>query len=279
MSATRLGRWFPPAILIGCLASRVRVRNHFTRLTSTRGLSLSLQPITLSTFTSTNIRHERRISFGGSTSELTVSSLRTYTPSRAGKARGISHTYSTLIQPHTHSLARYTGAHPLDTMLIGITGPICAGKHSTAEYLVQHHGFLRLHLPTASHLQPPPPPSTNHNNHTRESKVNGTHSHHDIRSRDTPQSQSNGSLTVSASASENLARLLPSVTDQKGTRGLTFPDVESLLEFVTKRWREHWVLTDICDEATLETLLRRPFFILLNIDAPVGVRYARFSAR
>ncbi|KIW14584.1 hypothetical protein PV08_07368 [Exophiala spinifera] len=134
-------------------------------------------------------------------------------------------------------------------MLIGITGPICSGKHTTAEYLVQHHGFLRLHLPTPSQLQP----------------VIAQH-----------LSTTNGS---DHSRDEPFAHLLPSVTDQKGTRGLTFPDVDSLLEFVTKRWREHWVLTDIYDEATLELLLRRPFFMLLNVEAPVGVRYQRFSER
>jgi dCMP deaminase len=120
-------------------------------------------------------------------------------------------------------------------MLIGICGSICAGKHTTAEYLVQQHGFLRLHLPSQ--------------------------------------------LQLGGHASEDAKRLLPSVTDEKGTRGLTFPDVDSLLEFVTKRWREHWVLTDIHDEATLELLLRRPFFLLLSIDAPVSLRYKRFTER
>ena len=120
-------------------------------------------------------------------------------------------------------------------MLIGICGSICAGKHITAEYLVQHHGFLRLHLPSLLHL-------------TSES----------------PQSDK---------------RLLPSVSDEKGTRGLTFPDVDSLLDFVTRRWREHWVLTDIHDETTLELLLRRPFFLLVSVDAPVSLRYKRFTNR
>ncbi|KPI39427.1 Deoxycytidylate deaminase [Cyphellophora attinorum] len=120
-------------------------------------------------------------------------------------------------------------------MLIGICGSICSGKHITAEYLVQHHGFLRLHLPSDAQLLSNTP--------------------------------------------EDAKRLLPSVTDQKGTRGLTFPDVDSLLDFVTKRWREHWVLTDIHDETTLELLLRRPFFLLLSIDAPVSLRYQRFTNR
>ncbi|KIX98453.1 uncharacterized protein Z520_05754 [Fonsecaea multimorphosa CBS 102226] len=125
-------------------------------------------------------------------------------------------------------------------MLIGICGSICAGKHTTAEYLVQREGFLRLHLPT--------PPQ-----HFQSSASQGP--------------------------SPDYRRLLPTITDQIGTRGLSFPDVESLLDFVTKRWREHWVLTDIYDEATLEILLRRPFFMLLNVDAPLGTRFERFTRR
>lgn len=122
-------------------------------------------------------------------------------------------------------------------MLIGICGSICAGKHTVAEYLVQYHGFLRLHLPTKATQFPAP----------------------------------NGS--------DDAKRLLPSVTDEKGTRGLTFPDVDALLDFVTKRWREHWVLTDIWEEDVLDALLRRPFFLLISIDAPVIQRYDRFSSR
>lgn len=146
-------------------------------------------------------------------------------------------------------------------MLIGITGSICSGKHTTAEYLVQHHGFLRLHLPTPSQLQ-----HVVVNNSYAPSSCPTTGD----------ESKSNGTIP---GGEPLLAHLLPSVTDQKGTRGLTFPDVDGLLEFVTKRWREHWVLTDIYDENTLELLLRRPFFLLLNVEAPVGVRYQRFSER
>jgi dCMP deaminase len=69
------------------------------------------------------------------------------------------------------------------------------------------------------------------------------------------------------------------VTDEKGTRGLTFWDIDALIDFVTKRWREHWVLTDIYDDATLESLLRRPFFMLISVDAPLTLRFQRFSDR
>jgi dCMP deaminase len=140
----------------------------------------------------------------------------------------------------------------LATMLIGVCGSICAGKHTTAEFLVQQHGFLRLHLPTLAQVQHP-------------NSLNGH----------------KNSLLAGTTDSRRLdeLRLLPSVTDQVGTRGLSFPDVDALLEFVTKRWREHWVITDIHDETTLELLLRRPFFLLLNVDAPVGLRFQRLNER
>ncbi|KAL9128464.1 MAG: hypothetical protein Q9217_002868 [Psora testacea] len=58
-----------------------------------------------------------------------------------------------------------------------------------------------------------------------------------------------------------------------------FGCVESLLEFVTKRWEQRWVTTDIWDEKALDQLQRRPFFILLSVDAPVSLRWRRFVAQ
>lgn len=59
----------------------------------------------------------------------------------------------------------------------------------------------------------------------------------------------------------------------------TFTSTTDLLTFVTKRWRERWVTTNIYDEAILDALLRRPFFILVSVDAPVSIRWKRFQAR
>jgi dCMP deaminase len=60
---------------------------------------------------------------------------------------------------------------------------------------------------------------------------------------------------------------------------LPFHDLEALLEFVTKRWRERWVIRDIANETVLDALLRRPFFLLVSVDAPVTVRWQRYKAR
>jgi dCMP deaminase len=58
-----------------------------------------------------------------------------------------------------------------------------------------------------------------------------------------------------------------------------FPDVDTLLDFVTLRWKERWVTTDIWDDQVVDALLRRPFFLLVSVDAPVSVRWKRFTDR
>lgn len=59
----------------------------------------------------------------------------------------------------------------------------------------------------------------------------------------------------------------------------TFQDVDALLDFVTLRWQERWVTTDIWDDKVVDALLRRPFFLLVSVDAPVSVRWKRFTDR
>ncbi|KAJ5102862.1 histidine biosynthesis bifunctional protein hisB [Penicillium argentinense] len=71
---------------------------------------------------------------------------------------------------------------------------------------------------------------------------------------------------------------------QIGKKGNTpsefvFETAESLLDFVTKRWQERWVTTDIADGATLDRFILRPFFLLVSVDAPVSLRWKRFSDR
>lgn len=59
----------------------------------------------------------------------------------------------------------------------------------------------------------------------------------------------------------------------------TFSTADELLDFVTKRWRERWVTTDIHTESILDKLFRRPFFILVSIDAPVSIRWKRYQEK
>lgn len=58
-----------------------------------------------------------------------------------------------------------------------------------------------------------------------------------------------------------------------------FAAAEELLNFVTKRWNERWVTTNIWNEETLQIFSRRPFFFLVSVDAPINLRWERCKER
>ena len=66
--------------------------------------------------------------------------------------------------------------------------------------------------------------------------------------------------------------------DETG-ENLLFGSPDALLSFVTANWRENWVTTDIWNEEIVEIFSRRPFFLLISVDAPVTVRWERFKKR
>ncbi|KAH8696977.1 cytidine deaminase-like protein [Phaeosphaeriaceae sp. PMI808] len=72
---------------------------------------------------------------------------------------------------------------------------------------------------------------------------------------------------------------VPSYEDGPPDKQYVFSDIDSLLDYVTLRWRERWVTTDIWDDKVVDALLRRPFFLLVSVDAPVSVRWKRFNDR
>ncbi|MCJ1485429.1 Deoxycytidine monophosphate (dCMP) deaminase [Schaereria dolodes] len=59
----------------------------------------------------------------------------------------------------------------------------------------------------------------------------------------------------------------------------SFNSADLLLDYVTKRWQKRWVTIDLWGEDVLEGLQRRPFFILVSVDAPVSLRWNRFKRR
>lgn len=67
--------------------------------------------------------------------------------------------------------------------------------------------------------------------------------------------------------------------EQHDAKENSFACVESLLDFVTKKWQQRWVTTDVWNEKVLENLLRRPFFVLVSVDAPVSLRWKRLQDR
>jgi len=129
-------------------------------------------------------------------------------------------------------------------MLIGLCGGICAGKHSVARYLVEHHSFSQLHLQRNDLIGPPAASPAN-------PSTNG------------------------ASYPPDIDRL-DLVSDRKD---VYFRTAQALLDFVTREWQWRWVTADVWDESVLECLVRRPFFLLVSIDAPISVRWRRYKER
>ncbi|KMQ41366.1 P-loop containing nucleoside triphosphate hydrolase [Trichophyton rubrum] len=70
-----------------------------------------------------------------------------------------------------------------------------------------------------------------------------------------------------------------SLTSSPNPSAQSFETIDELIDFVTPRWRELWVTTDIPDDAALERLLLRPFFLLISVDAPITLRWRRFTDR
>jgi dCMP deaminase len=72
---------------------------------------------------------------------------------------------------------------------------------------------------------------------------------------------------------------VPHEDGEEPGKAISFGTADALLDYVTASWKEHWVTTDIWDEQVLDVLLRRPFFLLVSVDAPVTIRWERFKAR
>lgn len=56
---------------------------------------------------------------------------------------------------------------------------------------------------------------------------------------------------------------------------LSFANPIAMLNYVTLNWRDNFVTVDLCSRDLVEKFVKRPFFMLINVDAPLLVRYLR----
>lgn len=52
-----------------------------------------------------------------------------------------------------------------------------------------------------------------------------------------------------------------------------------MLDYITRSWRGRWVTLDLGTWDRAEPFLKRPFFMLVNVEAPIGARYTREKRR
>ncbi|KAJ2870877.1 Deoxycytidine monophosphate (dCMP) deaminase [Coemansia aciculifera] len=58
-----------------------------------------------------------------------------------------------------------------------------------------------------------------------------------------------------------------------------FTAAKHLINFITPRWRQNFVSTDITSPVDLYLMWKRPFVLVVGIDAPMGTRYKRYCAK
>ncbi|KAL6702162.1 cytidine deaminase-like protein [Trichoderma pleuroticola] len=136
-------------------------------------------------------------------------------------------------------------------MLVGICGSICSGKKTVAQYLVEHHGFKHLYLQAPASV-----------------------SDQDAADKTSSSPDSGTAAFAGVTAAVNGTKPWPETSSS-----YVFATAEGLLDFVTRRWRSRFVTTDIPTEKVLDVFIRRPFFLLISIDAPLTVRWRRFQQR
>ena len=139
-----------------------------------------------------------------------------------------------------------------------------------AQYLVEHHGFKHLYLQSQTEGQGT---SSSKGSFGAESKDSSTSA--------SPPTAFTGALTSTALTTNNGHKSTSeiSLSLRPHPQAHTFASPEDLLDFVTKRWRDRFVTTDIPTEEVLDVFMRRPFFLLVSVDAPLTTRWRRFQQR
>ena len=133
-------------------------------------------------------------------------------------------------------------------MFIGIAGPICSGKRTTADYLISNHKFVRLRLRQVDHCS--------------SSKDDFT------------------GVCTPAPLDDQVHHLSNGIKDVHISDGdVWFASMTEMADYVTIRWRENFVTEDIWTEDDLEIIAKRPFFLLISVDAPITIRWSRFNER
>ncbi|KAK9368962.1 cytidine deaminase-like protein [Lipomyces kononenkoae] len=187
-------------------------------------------------------------------------------------------------------------------MLIGICGPSHSGKNEVARYLV-FQGFTRLYVRSKDTAESHLPPDEVSEKHTEISSsesttgiefeenfgsparaANGIDS--DPSEPTAPQSPAaeqlqryGGDIVVPAPLMSGAGNFMYNKCDVPVPSYVVFDSVADLLDFVTKRWREKFVTTNIHTVETVEVLSPRPFFLLIAVQSPTMVRYERYRIK
>lgn len=82
-------------------------------------------------------------------------------------------------------------------------------------------------------------------------------------------------LPISTNKHLSFLSMSPPSSPAPNRQPLCFPSPQSLLNYVTRNWQENFVTSDLDTRELVDLFVRRPFFLLLSIDAPLYERFRR----
>ncbi|MCO5565567.1 hypothetical protein L7F22_019241 [Adiantum nelumboides] len=138
-------------------------------------------------------------------------------------------------------------------MLIALIGPTSAGKLEVAKYLIVHHNFRPAFI--------------------------GSQYKTDAGSRYALDRRWQELVPLCQSSRDDQSNHQIPTTTLNG-KPIMFQDGQSLLDHVTFNWRDNIVTLDLRSRQDLEIGFdKRPFFLLVGVDAPVLIRFRRMVSR
>jgi len=81
-------------------------------------------------------------------------------------------------------------------------------------------------------------------------------------------------LTFDATPLPSPSPLSPIKTFRSNTH-LSFSSPEEVLDHITRHWRANFVTCDLHTKDQVEMFIKRPFFLLISVDAPLYDRFQR----
>ncbi|EJC98640.1 uncharacterized protein FOMMEDRAFT_170881 [Fomitiporia mediterranea MF3/22] len=167
-------------------------------------------------------------------------------------------------------------------MFIIIIGTRASGKSTIKDYLIQRKKFKHVRLvysgnakETVSSPQDQNPTSIPPVSQDGASQAIVSSNKTGLKV-DDPRSFISMTSSSASNIADEIRQSDPNlVPDIDGTLGFT--DSARLLDHVTRNWRDNFVTEDITTRAVLEPFLKRPFVLLVSVDAPTMTRYARYQ--
>ncbi|THH11059.1 hypothetical protein EW145_g900 [Phellinidium pouzarii] len=183
-------------------------------------------------------------------------------------------------------------------MFIIVIGTRASGKSTIKDYLLQHKEFKHVRLvyggkagvdetfTSAEKSQEKERRRYSEQNSTSSDDANSSDDINDARPDQlalTTDRLADSKLDTRASllsiTSSTPSTLVDSLEDSETVAEIDgimgFTDPARLLDHVTRHWRDNFVTEDITTREVLEPFLKRPFVLLVSVDAPTLVRFHR----